>query len=150
MPRLSLNIGVWFDTVRGMSCPPTSAQCQDTDIYGRWGGGFCTPKGKVVLKYEQERKQGGKKSHKNTAGIIIVKPIMRFDFGLLRLKYSIQEVHINDKHIWVWHSEHCGHELEQHGASSGFRWGLGGLSSADSAGTSCKLSGVNLKTLYPT
>lgn len=114
------------------------------------GGGFCTPKGKVVLKYEQERKQGGKKSHKNTAGIIIVKPIMRFDFGLLRLKYSIQEVHINDKHIWVWHSEHCGHELEQHGASSGFRWGLGGLSSADSAGTSCKLSGVNLKTLYPT
>lgn len=63
------------------------------------GGGFCTPKGKVVLKYEQERKQGGKKSHKNTAGIIIVKPIMRFDFGLLRLKYSIQEVHINDKHI---------------------------------------------------
>lgn len=36
------------------------------------------------------------------------------------------------------HSEHCAHELEQHVASSGFRWGLVGLSSADSAGTSCK------------
>lgn len=57
-------------------------------------------------------------------------------------------MHINNKHIWVWHSEHCDHELEQHVASSGFNWGLVGLSSADSAGTSCKLSGVNLKTLY--
>lgn len=36
------------------------------------------------------------------------------------------------------HSEHCAHELEQHVACSGFRWGLGGLSSAHSAGTSCK------------
>ena len=113
------------------------------------GGLLGTPKGKVVLKREQERKRGWKITQKHCRNYYC-EAIMRFDFGLLRLKYSIQEVHINDKHIWVWHSEHCGHELEQHGASSGFRWGLGGLSSADSAGTSCKLSGVNLKTLHPT
>ena len=120
-----------------------------TQIFMAGWGAKGTPKGKVVLKREQERKRGWKITQKHCRNNYC-EAIMRFDFGLLRLKYSIQEVHINDKHIWVWHSEHCGHELEQHGASSGFRWGLGGLSSADSAGTSCKLSGVNLKTLHPT
>lgn len=35
------------------------------------GGGFCTPKGKVVLKYEQERKQGGKNHTKTLQELLL-------------------------------------------------------------------------------
>lgn len=34
-------------------------------------GGFCTPKGKVVLKYEQERKQGGKNHTKTLQELLL-------------------------------------------------------------------------------
>lgn len=140
MPGLSLHWGWFVNSLSAVSCPPTSAWCQDTDIYGR---GVTHPK---KSWFKTEARSGSCKAKTKTrqrlpnGGCDVV-------FQTLRADYRRKEECINNKSIWVWHSEHCGHELEQQEASSSFLGGSVGLSSADSAGTSCKLSAVNRKTL---
>lgn len=82
---------------------------------------------------EQWRKKN--KWHSHSRVNIISKLQWRFSFGQMWLKYCRKWMLMTS--IGVWHSEHFGHELEQHEASLGFRWGEGGP-------FQCRLSGSKL------